>query len=89
VSGAGGEDQKEGKEGVNLGVSGALAAETNTFNNVLVKYSEPPEARKPRKKWRLYVFKGRRRPEKWLRSYSKSLRARLVYCVLIKRGTIF
>ncbi len=63
MSGAGGEDQKEGKEGVNLGVSGALAAETNTFNNVLVKYSEPPEARKPRKKWRLYVFKGRRRPE--------------------------
>jgi len=48
-----------GKEGVNLGVSGALAAETNTFANTLVKYSEPPEARKPRKKWRLYVFKGR------------------------------
>jgi smad nuclear-interacting protein 1 len=69
VSGAGGEDQKEGgKEGVNLSVSGALAAETNTFNNVLVKYSEPPEARKPRKKWRLYVFKGRGRPEKCFRS---------------------
>ncbi len=86
MSGAGVEDQKEGKEGVNLGVSGALAAETNTFNNVLVKYSEPPEARKPRKKWRLYVFKGRGRPEKWLRSsYSKALRTRLVHCVDQKR----
>lgn len=46
------------KEGVNLGLSGALATETNTFNGTVVKYSEPPEARKPRKKWRLYVFKG-------------------------------
>jgi smad nuclear-interacting protein 1 len=49
----------EQKEGVNLGLSGALATESNTFNGTLVKYSEPPEARKPRKKWRLYVFKGR------------------------------
>lgn len=46
------------KEGVNLGLSGALANETNTMNGVVVKYSEPPEARKPKKKWRLYVFKG-------------------------------
>ncbi len=27
-------------------------------NGVTVKYSEPTEARKPRIKWRLYVFKG-------------------------------
>ena len=47
------------KEGVNLGLSGALAGDTNTVNGVLVKYSEPPEARKPKKKWRLYVFKGK------------------------------
>jgi smad nuclear-interacting protein 1 len=24
----------------------------------VIKYNEPPEARKPRKKWRLYPFKG-------------------------------
>ena len=45
------------KEGVNLGLSGSLAADTNTVNGALVKYSEPTEARKPKKKWRLYVFK--------------------------------
>ncbi len=87
MSGAGGEDQKEGKEGVNLGVSGALAAETNTFNNVLVKYSEPPEARKPRKKWRLYVFKGRWRPEKMASIFTVSRCAQGWFTVLIKRGT--
>jgi hypothetical protein len=87
VSGAGGEDQKEGKEGVNLGVSGALAAETNTFNNVLVKYSEPPEARKPRKKWRLYVFKGRGRPEN---GFDLTVRrcVGLVHCVEANRHMI-
>jgi len=46
------------KEGVNLGLSGALAADTNSFNGTVVKYAEPAEARKPKKKWRLYVFKG-------------------------------
>ena len=54
----GGGEEKEEKEGVNLGLSGALTAESNTFNGTVVKYSEPPEARKPKKKWRLYVFKG-------------------------------
>ena len=47
------------KEGVNLGLSGALAADTNSFNGTVVKYAEPAEARKPKKKWRLYVFKVR------------------------------
>lgn len=28
------------------------------MNGVVLKYSEPPEARKPKTKWRLYVFKG-------------------------------
>ena len=46
------------KEGVNLGLSGALTADANTVGGTVVKYSEPPEARKPRRKWRLYVFKG-------------------------------
>ena len=42
-----------------IGVSGALAAEGNTFKGVLLKYSEPPESRKTSKKYRLYVFKGK------------------------------
>jgi smad nuclear-interacting protein 1 len=37
-----------------------LAAETNTVAGVVLKYHEPPEARKPaaRDQWRLFVFKG-------------------------------
>jgi len=46
------------KDQVNMGLSGKLLEETNTVNGVVVKYSEPPEARKPRTRWRLYVFKG-------------------------------
>jgi smad nuclear-interacting protein 1 len=40
------------------GLSGVLAAETNTVSGVTLLHSEPPEARMPTKKWRLYVFKG-------------------------------
>lgn len=47
------------KEKPNYGASGLLAAEQNSFKGVVVKYAEPPEARKPTKKWRLYVFKGK------------------------------
>jgi len=46
------------KEGINLGLSGALTQDTNTFNGVVIKYAEPPEARIPKKRWRFYVFKG-------------------------------
>lgn len=42
----------------NFGLSGKLAAETNTVNGVVLKYVEPAEARKPTQPWRLYVFKG-------------------------------
>ncbi|KAJ3817826.1 smad nuclear interacting protein 1, partial [Lentinula raphanica] len=48
----------------NFGASGLLAAETNTVksidgkNSTVLKYNEPPEARKPVLGWRLYVFKG-------------------------------
>ncbi|KAF9181092.1 hypothetical protein BGZ51_007316 [Haplosporangium sp. Z 767] len=50
---------EEDKEKPNFGLSGALAAETNTtVNGTVLKYNEPPEARKPNKRWRLYVFKG-------------------------------
>ncbi|SCZ98079.1 BZ3500_MvSof-1268-A1-R1_Chr3-3g06559 [Microbotryum saponariae] len=43
----------------NFANSGALAAETNTLRGVVLKYNEPPEARKPVRSWRLYVFKGK------------------------------
>lgn len=47
------------KDKPNFGLSGLLATETNTYNGVVLKYNEPPEARKPSKQWRLYVFKGK------------------------------
>ncbi|KAI8325686.1 SMAD/FHA domain-containing protein [Martensiomyces pterosporus] len=40
-----------------FGLSGKLAAETNTVNGVVLKYSEPAEARRPKDHWRVYVFK--------------------------------
>lgn len=52
------EEEEEEKEAPNFGLSGKLAAETNTVNGVELKYVEPPEAAKPKQHWRLYVFKG-------------------------------
>ncbi|KAJ5772655.1 hypothetical protein N7520_003184 [Penicillium odoratum] len=53
------------KQKPNYKNSGRLAAETNTIQveggeGIVLKYHEPPEARKPPAKepWRLYVFKG-------------------------------
>ncbi|XP_067634709.1 uncharacterized protein [Eurosta solidaginis] len=46
------------KEKPNFGLSGALLEDTNKVNGVIIKYSEPPEARKPKRRWRLYPFKG-------------------------------
>lgn len=54
-------DQKKpvkDKEKPNFAVSGKLAEDTNTFNGVVIKYNEPKEARKPKRRWRLYPFKG-------------------------------
>ena len=53
----------EDKARPNFAPSGLLAAATNTVKNAdgtstLLKYNEPPEARKPLVGWRLYVFKG-------------------------------
>lgn len=45
------------KQGPNFGLSGKLAEETNTYKGVVIKYSEPPEAKKPKRRWRLYPFK--------------------------------
>lgn len=48
------------KQNPNFALSGALAKDTqtgNVYNGVLLKFSEPPEARTPNTRWRLYVFK--------------------------------
>ncbi|KAL3821025.1 hypothetical protein ACJIZ3_006930 [Penstemon smallii] len=39
-------------------LSGKLAEETNRFRGVTLLFNEPPDARKPDIRWRLYVFKG-------------------------------
>lgn len=39
-------------------LSGKLAAETNRVRGVTLLFTEPPDARKPDVRWRLYVFKG-------------------------------
>ncbi|XP_047146358.1 uncharacterized protein LOC100207419 isoform X1 [Hydra vulgaris] len=46
------------KEEPNFALSGKLTEYTNTYNGVVIKYNEPPEARKPKTRWRLYPFKG-------------------------------
>lgn len=46
------------KERPNFGLSGKLTEDTNKVNGVVIKYAEPPEARKPKRRWRLYPFKG-------------------------------
>lgn len=45
------------KEKPNFGLSGKLAEDTNKFKGILICYNEPPEARKPKLRWRLYPFK--------------------------------
>ncbi|XP_066494417.1 smad nuclear-interacting protein 1 [Tiliqua scincoides] len=46
------------KEKPSFELSGALLEDTNTFRGVVIKYTEPPEARIPKKRWRLYPFKN-------------------------------
>ncbi|KAK3577833.1 hypothetical protein CHS0354_000229 [Potamilus streckersoni] len=46
------------KEKPNFQLSGKLTEDTNTYRGVVIKYNEPPEARKPKKRWRLYPFKN-------------------------------
>lgn len=41
-----------------FGLSGKLTEDANTVNGVVIKYSEPQDARKPARRWRLYPFKG-------------------------------
>lgn len=49
---------EEDKEKPSLGLSGKLTEDTNTYNGVVIKYSQPSEARKPKRRWRWYIFKG-------------------------------
>ncbi|EUB56483.1 Smad nuclear-interacting protein 1 [Echinococcus granulosus] len=49
---------KKPKEQPNFELSGKLAADTNTYKGVVIKYNEPEDARKPTSFWRLYPFKG-------------------------------
>ncbi|KAK9707817.1 FHA domain [Popillia japonica] len=51
-------DKSKDKEKPNFSLSGKLTEETNTYRGFVIKYSEPPEARKPKRRWRLYPFKG-------------------------------
>lgn len=56
-------DTKTPKEKPNFGLSGALAEDEktgNTFNGIVLKFTEPPEARTPNTRWRLYVFKKKK-----------------------------
>lgn len=46
------------KEKPNFGLSGKLTEETNKVNGIVIKYAEPPEAKIPKRRWRLYPFKG-------------------------------
>ncbi|KAK3551320.1 hypothetical protein QTP70_015003 [Hemibagrus guttatus] len=46
------------KEKPSFELSGALVEDTNTYRGVVIKYNEPPEARIPKRRWRLYPFKN-------------------------------
>ena len=52
------EEKPVDKEKPNFGLSGKLTEETNTVHGIVIKYAEPPEARKPKRRWRFYPFKG-------------------------------
>ncbi|NXM79165.1 SNIP1 protein, partial [Serilophus lunatus] len=56
--GRAGDKAAPGKEKPSFELSGALLEDTNTFRGVVIKYSEPPEARIPKTRWRLYPFKN-------------------------------
>ncbi|KAL3508513.1 hypothetical protein ACH5RR_027914 [Cinchona calisaya] len=46
------------KEKPSFELSGKLAAETNRFRGITLLFTEPPDARMPPIRWRLYVFKA-------------------------------
>ena len=65
AGGGNGEEQpsKDEVKKADFGLSGALATDErtgNTYNGVVLAFTEPPEARAPNTRWRLYVFRKRR-----------------------------
>ena len=47
------------KQKPDFGLSGKLSEEQRTtVDGIVLKFVEPPEAKKPTKKWKLYPFKG-------------------------------
>ncbi|GAB1605480.1 FHA domain-containing protein DDL-like [Argonauta hians] len=59
TAGGGGADAQEPpKAEANMELSGKLTEHSNTYNGIVIKYNEPAEARKPKRRWRLYPFKG-------------------------------
>lgn len=46
------------KQKPDFGLSGKLTEDSNKVNGIVIKYAEPLEARKPKRRWRLYPFKG-------------------------------
>ncbi|XP_053604343.1 smad nuclear-interacting protein 1 isoform X2 [Plodia interpunctella] len=52
------EGQAGDKEKPNFGLSGKLTADANTVNGVVIKYTEPEDAKQPKRRWRFYPFKG-------------------------------
>lgn len=80
------EKQKEEsveKEQPNFGLSGALLKDTNTYKGVVIKYSEPIEARKPKRRWRFYVFKGEQVKSIFL---YKNIQFILFFCFFFNRN---
>jgi smad nuclear-interacting protein 1 len=67
------EEKKSKPAEPNFGLSGVLAAETNTTEQgVVLKYQEPPEKGIPAKKWRLYVFKEGKALDEPLKIHNQS-----------------
>ncbi|CAL5435183.1 unnamed protein product [Camellia sinensis] len=50
--------QEKEKQKPSFELSGKLASETNRVRGVTLLFNEPPDARKPNIRWRLYVFKA-------------------------------
>ncbi|CAM9435440.1 unnamed protein product, partial [Chrysoparadoxa australica] len=54
------EEEEKKVQAANFGLSGALAKDAatgNVYKGMVMKWSEPEDARPPTKKWRFYVFK--------------------------------
>jgi hypothetical protein len=65
-----------------FGLSGALAKDNvtgNIQNGIVMKWSEPPEARIPDKRWRLYVFKDGRNIGKLITWEIKAIATNYIY----------